>query len=779
MKRENVDGLYTKYNKAVPKDKRQELKKSLENAEDSKYERVANIGLASKNPVRSLNGGIAFFATLFLVVFIVFNLLVFLFVTPKFTAYSNYSAKIGDGLQTQLIKLNDSGTATFKSAELFKSQERAIDYEGRYKSFVDNGNNLARATQEYNSDAAFVANKSGNYLKVKVELVKVNSDIAKLDPNAEDYESKKQELEAKKTELEGRITDYETRSAGLAAKYTALEATLETYRTAAEDFKAATEEMNEWVIDVWLPSVHDTDTYVNSLNAIQPEGIESISSYMKACRNDMEAKIDSLDTLSAEYEKNKSVWDNLPTLEAENASNLQAVKNNYTEALSGFKAYALKVANFRVEYDNYVKDNSLQHEINVKLAADLNEVQKEDECIAVKAKELLSSYKGASDAATDDKLAKGVYDALYAAINGKTDAEVPQIVKDLSSQCAAAAKTYEVKVEEYETDITNHNAVLKLFNLTNYADLLYRRLNLTVQIAEETDEAKKQELQTALDNLNEGITAEEEKVYIYQTVADDATWTDDYYVTFCNMNVSEGAAEHNEYKEAYEMLQNAAKTVGNAESVKIISDNHSGLAAFGVYGKSDYERLTAYYSAEQSAMRLQAAINYSNGLLEDVSDYYKEVDRTGKMDWVEVSEDARSTVLKKVNLDGYVANLNRKIAQIEVIDLADVRFKVYDFEKARENANEVYVSMNVQGKENSTNKITLYDNAVKEVVDFRDAAYQAASDYNLPPEILGTILMVYNIIITVIAAAYFIYLICDGVSVAKNKNYEKIKEALE
>lgn len=774
MKRENVDGLYTKYNKAVPKDKRQELKKSLENAEDSKYERVANIGLASKNPVRSLNGGIAFFATLFLVVFIVFNLLVFLFVTPKFTAYSNYSAKIGDGLQTQLIKLNDSGTATFKSAELFKSQERAIDYDGRYKSFVDNGNNLARATQEYNSDAAFVANKSGNYLKVKVELVKVNSEIAALDSGAEDYESKKQELDAKKTELEGRITDYETRSAGLAAKYTALEATLETYRTAAEDFKAATEEMNEWVIDVWLPSVHDTDTYVNSLNAVQLEGIDSISSYMKACRNDMEAKLDSLDTLSAEYEKNKSVWDNLPTLEAENASNLQAVKNNYTEALSGFKAYALKVADYRVEYDNYVKNNSLQHEINVKLAADLNEVQKEDEGVTVKAKDLLSSYKGASDAATDDKLTKGVYDALYAAINGKTDAEVPQIVKDLSSQCAAAAKTYEEKVEEYETDITNHNAVLKLFNLVNYADLLYRRLNLTVQIAEETDEAKKQELQTALDNLNESITAEEAKIDVYQTVAGDATWTDEFYVNY-NSTAEDSTAK----KSAYEMLQNAAKTVGNAESVKIISDNRAALVAFGAYGKSDYERLTAYYSAEQSAMRLQAAINYSNGLLEGVADYYKEVDRTGKMDWVEVSEDARSTVLKKVNLDGYVANLNRKIAQIEVIDLADVRFKVYDFEKARENANEVYVSMNVQGKENSTNKITLYDNAVKEVVDLRDAAYQAASDYNLPPEILGTILMVYNIIITVIAAAYFIYLICDGVSVAKNKNYEKIKEALE
>ena len=829
MNEKHVDELYSKYAESVPKKRRGALKESLIAADDSKYDDVLNTALPSKKSVKSFSWRIILIATVLGVFFIIFNLVAFMCINPLYAAYGGYAAKINDDLNVYLAQMDDKSDGTQNgtgeeddasaggksSTENWQISDRLFvsdSYNAKFSAYETALNNLSAIRDEleteyekYSADAVFTGNKTENYLNVKVELAKLKVP----EEGTADYAEQKKAYDATKAELEKKIADYESRSAALQSQYEKVKSKTEEYRTAAPICEAAANELNDWINDVWIPCVHNTEEYKESLRSINvvyffaDNGV-GLPAYLDKCNEDLNANLTLYRAASLSYARAKDTLEKSPALIEEDNLNIQAVGSNYNAAVAGFKNYVQSVVNYRNEYAGYVSSNAQDKAVNDKLITDLYAVlydgennEKEDGKIVSAATVLLETYKKSVDALSgaEDKnyaLANGVYDKLNGALNEKPEGEIPAAVKKLFGQCSDWLSDYDGKISEYELSIANHNKVLSLFKLNGYADNLNKLIELNgkkeelnLAIEAETDEAKKQALQAqitavdkAIETINKSIAEQEITVGLYQSIIDDDDWTADYYVQYCINN-----SENEDYaavKSAYEILQNAAQTVGNAERIKFVTDDKTEAYAIGEQSKQNYNGAYAYFSAEKSAARLRTALNLSKELTEDVSEYYKKIengsgeDGSSRYQWAYVSDGTRKNVHNKLSYQNHVTDFSAITKNLDKADVEGVMFETYDI-----SGDKCEATLKAVENLKSDGKISAYKAAVADVENFRASAQASVSSYALTQDIISSVIMVYDIIVCVTAACYFIYAVCVYLNKDKRKNYDLLVKELE
>lgn len=781
MKQENVDGLYGRLGRAVPKSKRESLKASLVKADNSKYAALSNMELASRSPLKGINGLICFFATLFGVIFLVCNMIAFLYISPKYASYSNYSAKISDDLSKYYAELSNYGSAGGAAASVpvltFENEYEAIvtDYAVLYENLQSKEQAYNAKVAAYRTNLNYAGNRTANYLNYKVQL----AGLEEPEEGVENYDDLKKQYDKKVEELNKKITDYETRVAGLEDDKAAIDAALEEYDGAAE---ACTDAMR--AIIEWQKAYNRSEAFKESLYGIYLGGSEGIVAYMDNCNKQLNVQISAYQSALNTYKKATENIADLPAVIEADENRIVKVAENYETAKNNLTEYAATVAEYRAEYNKYVSDNAEDLAKYNKLIADVNDVLKTDEendeseqktKIAEAADKLLKTYETAlkafDDAADKEdkaayRTAKYLYDTLNAAIDGKKEEQIPEAVKALLAPAEAWIEAYNAVIEEYSDNLSDYNTALSLLGLTSYSNLLVQRINLMGDTEAETFIAD-------LEKLNDSIEKSEAAIAVYQEIIDGSdTWTEEYYINYCLNNTED--ENFAAYKKAYEVISDADNTIGNSEKLTLINDQFKSSGNILDKEKAENEVLVAYYSIEQLSARLQTALNVAYELSENLNRYYGELDTSSKIDWLSINEDMRETVHVKLAYGEHAKILTEYLSGTKKVVIKTLFFDEFDISNGEQPDSVTEIISTADFK----NKVAKYSDLVKDVNTFATDANSAVYDYQELPSVLEMLLMIFDIIMIVIYAAYFAYYVYDVNLIAKEKNYQKISDII-
>ncbi|MGN0814260.1 MAG: hypothetical protein ACI4MH_03410 [Candidatus Coproplasma sp.] len=126
MKNEYVQLLYEKYQSKVPNKNRHELKKSLENADDGKFERLDKIELAKYSVFLSLDRFLGIISSFIGVLILIFNLVAFAWIVPYSTSIKQHAAYFGnraaeeiEGVKIITDNMNSSREQLMETTNLF------------------------------------------------------------------------------------------------------------------------------------------------------------------------------------------------------------------------------------------------------------------------------------------------------------------------------------------------------------------------------------------------------------------------------------------------------------------------------------------------------------------------------------------------------------------------------------------------------------------------------------------------------------------------------------
>ncbi|MDE7082741.1 MAG: hypothetical protein K2O89_03450 [Clostridia bacterium] len=112
MTNEHVEELYGKFGKSVAKNKREDLKASLKDCDNEKFEELKKFEPKCKNPLHETVGIISWVATLIGFLFIVINLIIYAYVVPvnadKTEFATKLSADMTDYAKVAAYELNDA-----------------------------------------------------------------------------------------------------------------------------------------------------------------------------------------------------------------------------------------------------------------------------------------------------------------------------------------------------------------------------------------------------------------------------------------------------------------------------------------------------------------------------------------------------------------------------------------------------------------------------------------------------------------------------------------------
>lgn len=780
MNDERRENLFKKLARVIPNSKRNSLKSALDEADDGKVEKLETVKLQRVRSEKKFRNIVSVFATAFGVIMLVLNMVFTMAISPIYQRYSTFSIRISGEMQQIYSNTANYGNinpdnvidvpsgsgetastdliATLSSAErasekdvifneitngLFAGFEYA-DFKVLLDNYYDCLADLQTCRSEYNtvkneyfSDVYYVNNKSDNYLKYVVALNSLG------EPD-----------EAKEQEYQTSIQTYEEKRDGLTEKYNILTAKYNALETCLQNCMNARQLMSDFIINNESAMADKSRvTLYSNISEIRNYGAQQyLKNCLQALNNYNSAYTVEMNKYSADCIAYSDAVENLAEL------NVDYEKKNlsYQTAINDFSGFT---ASYVADVDQYyVVLDSYNNEFKTEYQAFLNDYN--------------NNYENATDAQKEQ------YD-------------------ETKAQFEARNLEFAERILGIEETLSYSEYILSAFGLGNYISAVKSKAQATKTIEKlqqeltgETDAEKIASINSKIETENQNISDAQEiideaniKIALIDEMLTSNIWTDEYYSNMCvafkgiDKPTAEEKAEFELKKGTYETVQNALISLAARASEKQNIFNQQVNVCTLPYNIKDdeYNGIVAYYNTEHTLLKLQSALNLVPDLVDIAADgYQKIIDNVDNVMFVDNKTHER--LLTDLSLKDIYAYLRNYSNTAQTVELETLLFDTFDINVlgAAENhtviGNEYYKQL--------ADDVSAFDAAMASVSSTHSKASQLSHDYYFCPNYIYMYLLVVDIVVAVIAACYFAYLLYAEISERREENFEVISAML-
>lgn len=387
MTKDKVQTIYGKFEKEVSKEKREELKKSLEKAEDAKFEALNKLEPREKAAFHFFHGMIGWVGNLFGFVFLLIVVLVFGWLYPYYNSqnaeYRLFSAKLGDDLETFYQSTVNYGYVegednfvVYDFIDLIQGTQLLERYEEFVSLLNEKQTAYNAAKSEYNAAKTslntaitYLSDRLNNYDNYVVALALLEEPSVD-DP---DYETKKEQYDATKEDYELKIATYTAAlAAGVDDEIAALNAAQEQCKEIMSETESIRTEFNAYIVEceelvknIGALSLYGNlpNTY-NGLVEFITKANETLSDYMsqyESLYDSYRSFVVQQETMSDRLEAYQAQLDLYTTIYTEIYGELEQngmiyVVEQYTALLNGYKEFTSEYDEYKKTYEEFLKE---------------------------------------------------------------------------------------------------------------------------------------------------------------------------------------------------------------------------------------------------------------------------------------------------------------------------------------------------------------------------------------------------------------------------------------
>ncbi|MGN0807626.1 MAG: hypothetical protein ACI4MN_04165 [Candidatus Coproplasma sp.] len=737
MNDERRENLFKKLARVIPKSKRDSLKSALDEADDGKVEMLEKVKLQRTKSEKKFRSIVSVFGTALGVIMLVLNMVFTMAISPIYQRCSTFSIRISGEMQ-QIY----SNTANYGNI----NPDNVIDVpsDGGETASADTIETLSAIERVSGNDVIF--NEITNGLFEGCEY----SDFKVLLDNYYDY----------LTDLETCRNDYNTAKNAYFSDANYVNNKTNNYLKYVVALNSLTEpdEGKEQAYQNSIQTYEEKRDGLTEKYNILTEKYNALENCLQNCTNARQLMCDFIvnnesamvDELRVALYSNDS--------EIKNYGALQYLKN-CLQALDNYNSV------YTVEMDKYSAD-STAYTNAVDGLAELN-VDYEKKYLSYQT--AINDFSGFTASYVSE------VDDYYVALNANDEERSLEIANSLS-------------YSEY---------VLTAFGLNSYISAIRSKTQsvktvetLQQELVGETDAEKIYSINSEIEKENQKISDAQEiideaniKIALIDEMLTSNVWTDEYYSNMCvtfngvENPTDEEKAEFELKKGTYETVQNALISLSARVTEKQnIFTQQVQVSTLPYNIKDDeFNSIVAYYNTEHTLLKLQSALNLVPDLVDIAADGYKKIiDNVDNAMFVDNKTHER--VLNDLSLEetyAYLRNYSNTAQTVELETLLFDEFDINDLVTAESHtiiSNEYYKQL--------TKEVSAFDSATASVSSTQSKASQLTHDYYFAPNYIYMFLMVVDIVVAVIAACYFAYLLYAEIIERKEEYYEIILDML-
>ncbi len=346
-------GLYEKFKKSVPKDKRSSLKKSLEEANGEKLDKLANMELGAKSSRNNVDSFICIMATLLAVIFLAVNLIVFMAVNPNYEKKGQIAVKIGEELKDYVRTAETMYSVTDADGEILTDcmYPLAEEYNKTLTAYNGKVKEYNTAYEAYVSDYTYVNDKAENYLKYKTDFAVLNEPAQ----GGENYGALKEQYDKNKKLCEDKIKEYEEKATRLASELAAVEEMLPGLSALAESYAAAQTSFLQLIIK--YQNGLDIEEKVSAYGNFKGYNDKNFYEYLTRIHTEIGNYRNLYGTSYKDVESYNGLSDGLPAVKEADAAAYDGIYSAYQSAKTDLKKFVEDYAVLQLGYEKYKEEN--------------------------------------------------------------------------------------------------------------------------------------------------------------------------------------------------------------------------------------------------------------------------------------------------------------------------------------------------------------------------------------------------------------------------------------